>query len=115
MKPPLPDPCYTVERHGDELTVDLSALKVLDEPAVQEIREPLLTLARNTGSAQMSLNLKGVEYITSSMLETLIQMHRLLKENGSKLSLLHLQPQVAEVFEVTKLSDLFQVQKESGN
>jgi len=107
------DPPFTVERHGDEVTVDLSPLKVLDEAAVQEIREPLLGVAQEVRGAHLSLDLKGIEYITSSMLETLIQMHRKLKEGGGKLTLLHLQPQVAEVFEVTKLNELFEIHKEN--
>src|SRR5713101_4269408 len=97
------DSPFTVERHGDEVTVDLSAQKVLDEAAVQEIREPLLSLAHDECAAHLSLDLKGIEYITSSMLETLIQIRRILKDGGGRLTLLHLQPQVHEVFEVTKL------------
>lgn len=105
---------FTVERHGDEVTVDLSAQKVLDEAAVQEIREPLLVLAHDECTAHLSLDLKGIEYITSSMLETLIQVRRILKDGGGRLTLLHLQPQVHEVFEVTKLHELFEIHKENG-
>ncbi len=35
---------FGVERHGDEVIVDLSPLKMLDEAAVQQIRDPLLSL-----------------------------------------------------------------------
>lgn len=105
---------FTVERHGDNVRVDLSAQKVLDEAAAQEVREPLLALAHDANAAHLSLDLKGVEYITSSMLETLIQVHRILKDGGGSLILLHLQPQVHEVFEVTKLHELFEIRKDNG-
>jgi anti-sigma B factor antagonist len=108
------DQPFTVERHGHEVTVDLSELKMLDESAVQEIREPLLRLAREDCAAHLCLDLKGIEYITSSMLETLIQMHRKLKDGGGRLILRNLQPQVRDVFEVTKLDELFEIHKENG-
>jgi anti-anti-sigma factor len=105
---------FNVERHADEIIVDLSARKVLDEAAVQELREPLVTLAHEASTAHWNLDLKGIEYITSSMLETLIQVHRVLKDGGGRLTLLHLQPQVHEVFEVTKLHELFEIRKGNG-
>jgi len=107
------DQPFTVERHGSEVTVDLSALRVLDEGAVQEIREPLLLIAEKESHGTLSLNFKGIEYITSSMLETLIHVHRKLKAGGGRLVLSHLQPQVHEVFEVTKLHELFEIHKET--
>ena len=103
---------FGVERHGDEVIVDLSPLKMLDEAAVQQIRDPLLSLADEEGDSQLSLDLKGIEYITSSMLETLIQMHRKFKDGGGRLLLRHLQPQVHEVFEVTKLHELFEIEED---
>lgn len=106
------DPPFKVERQGGEVRIDLSPLQVLDEAAVQQIREPLLSIVEDANDALVAVNLKGVVYITSSMLETLIQMHRKLREGGGKLLLRHLQPQVQEVFQVTKLDDLFEIQKE---
>jgi anti-anti-sigma factor len=108
------DQPITVERHGNDVTVDLSALKVLDESAVQKIREPLISLAHEECAAHITLDLQGIEYITSSMLETLIQIRRTVKDGGGSLTLLHLQPQVLEVFQVTKLHELFDIQKENG-
>jgi anti-sigma B factor antagonist len=104
------DQPFTVERHGDDVTVDLSALRVLDESAVQRIREPLLSLAHEECAAHLTLDLKEIEYITSSMLETLIQIRRIIKDGSGSLTLLHLQPQVLEVFQVTKLQELFDIQ-----
>jgi anti-sigma B factor antagonist len=103
------NPRFLIERRSDKVNVDLSALKVLDESTAQEIRQPLLSLAKEIGAGHLSINLKGIEYITSSMLETLIQMNRHFKALGGKLTLHHLQPQVAEVFEVTKLTELFEI------
>ncbi len=106
------DQFFNVERLGNDVKVDLSALKVLDESAVQKIREPLLNLAHEGCAAHLTMDLKGIEYITSSMLETLIQMHRKFKDGGGRLILRHLQPQVHEVFEVTKLHELFEIEED---
>jgi anti-anti-sigma factor len=112
MADDYPDLPFNVERRGEEVIVDLSPLRMLDEAAVQQIREPLLSVADQECHAQLSLDLQGIEYITSSMLETLIQVHRRVKDGGGRLILRHLQPQVHEVFEVTKLHELFEIEED---
>ncbi len=113
MPSPSPDLPLDVERQGQDVTVHLSEWKVLDESAVQAIRDALLSLAADQAGGLFSLNLKGVEYLGSAMLETLINMYRKLKASGSRLVLRHLQPQVYEVFQVTKLNELFEIHAES--
>lgn len=105
------DSCLKIEPHGQDVTVHIDQ-RVLDESAVQGIRDSLLALADDQKGGVLTLNLKGVDYLGSAMLETLINMYRKLKANDSQLVLNNLQPQVHEVFEVTKLHELFEIQTE---
>jgi anti-anti-sigma factor len=114
MATPSPDKLLTVERHGQDITVPLGEHRLLDESAVRTIRESLMSLAANQVGGVLTLNLKRVEYLGSAMLETLINMYRKLKTSGSRLVLQNLQPQVYEVFEVTKLHELFEIHQESA-
>ena len=112
MSTPSSDPTFKVERHGQDVTVPLGEHRLLDESAVRGIRESLMSLAANQVGGVLTLNLKRVEYLGSAMLETLINMYRKLKASGSRLVLRNLQPQVYEVFEGTKLHELFEIHKE---
>lgn len=57
----------------------------------------------------MILNLKGVDYIDSSGLGTLVAAHSALKNAGGGLALLHLSRRSAELLILTKLSTVFQI------
>ena len=114
MSSPSSDPTFKVERHGQDVTVPLGEHRLLDESAVRSIRESLMSLAANQVGGVLTLNLKRVEYLGSAMLETLINMYRKLKASGSRLVLRNLQPQVYEVFQVTKLDELFEIHQETA-
>jgi anti-sigma B factor antagonist len=114
MSTPSGDPTFKVERHGQDVTVPLGEHRLLDESAVRGIRESLMSLAANQVGGVLTLNLKRVEYLGSAMLETLINMYRKLKASGSRLVLRNLQPQVYEVFQVTKLDELFEIHQETA-
>ena len=73
------------------------------------IRDSLLSLAADQTGGVLTLNLEGVEYLGSAMLETLINMYRRVKVNGSRFVLRNPQPQVYEVFEVTRLTKVLNV------
>src|SRR5262249_3493592 len=110
----FPDPRLKIERVAgatQDVTVHVDQ-RVLDESAVQGIRDSLLSLADDQVGGVLTLDLKGVEYLGSAMLETLINMYRKLKANDSQLVLRNLQHQVYEVFEVTKLHELFDIHTE---
>ena len=109
MAAAFPDQPLVIERQGQDVTVHLGEQRVLDEPAVQGVRDSLLGLAADQIGGVLTLSLQGVEYLGSAMLETLINMYRKVKANGSHLVLRNLQPQVYEVFEVTKLHELFEI------
>jgi anti-anti-sigma factor len=114
MATPSSDKHLKIERHGEDVTVPLGEHRLLDESAVQTIRESLMSLAASQVGGVLTLNLKRVEYLGSAMLETLINMYRKLKASGSRLVLQNLQPQVYEVFQVTKLHELFEIHQETA-
>ena len=101
-------------RGQHEIVLPLGEHRLLDESAVRGIRESLMSLAANQVGGVLTLNLKRVEYLGSAMLETLINMYRKLKASGSRLVLRNLQPQVYEVFQVTKLDELFEIHQETA-
>jgi anti-anti-sigma factor len=57
----------------------------------------------NVGQARhMTLDMTGVDYISSMGVRVVLKAHKDLKQRGSQFSLMHLQPQVQKVFEIIK-------------
>jgi anti-sigma B factor antagonist len=69
-----------------------------------------LTLGLN--HRHLFLDFSNVGYINSSELGTLITLHKNMKADGGRLTLVNVSPHIGEVLERTKLSELFEVRKE---
>jgi anti-sigma B factor antagonist len=101
-----------VEDIGDITVVNFVDKKILDEQNIQVIGEQLFSLVDELGRRKVLLNFKNVEFLSSAALGKLITMNRELQSAGGKLVLCEIDPQIYEVFEITKLNKLFTIHKD---
>ena len=101
-----------VEDIGDVTVVNFTDRKILDEPNIQAIGEQLFSLVDEAGRKKILLNFGNVEYLSSAALAKLITLNKKLQQAGGRLVLCNIDPQIYEVFEITKLNKLFNIQKE---
>ena len=101
-----------VEDIGDVTVVNFVDKKILDEQNIQVIGEQLFSLVDELGRRKVLLNFKNVEFLSSAALGKLITMNRKLQSAGGKLVLCEIDPQIYEVFEITKLNKLFNIHAE---
>src|SRR6195256_3948945 len=101
-----------VEDIGDVTVVNFTDRKILDEQNIQIIGEQLFSLVDELGRRKLLLNFGNVEYLSSAALGKLITLNKKLQSAGGKLVLCNIDPQIYEVFEITKLNKLFNIQKE---
>lgn len=80
----------------------------LDELSAPELEH---TSKNYEGASQprVLLDLSGVEYVSSGGLRAIIGFQKGVKKSGGALSLCGLNPFVAEVFEISRISPLFSV------
>ena len=64
------------------------------------------------GRRKLLLNFNNVEYLSSAALGKLITLNKKLQAAGGRLILCNIDPQIYEVFEITKLDRFFNIQKE---
>ena len=69
-------------------------------------------LVETEGLRKLLLNFGNVEYLSSAALGKLITLNKKLQQVGGKLILCNIDPQIHEVFEITKLDKFFNIQKE---
>src|ERR687883_1318461 len=100
-----------VEHIGDVTVVNFVDRRILDEQNIQVIGEQLFSLVDEEGWRKILLNFSNVEYLSSAALGKLITLNKKLQQAGGKLILCNIDPQIYEVFEITKLDKFFKFEK----
>ncbi len=80
-----------------------------DDANAQAVGDELLRLADTAGAAELRLDLCALEYLSSAGLGKLLVLYKRLRAAGGRLSFCKVRPVVYEVFEVTRLTGLFDV------
>ena len=101
-----------VEDIGDVTVINFVDRKILDEQNIQVIGEQLFKLVDDDGRRKLLLNFGNVEYLSSAALGKLITLNKKVQTAGGRLILCNIDPQILEVFEITKLDKFFNIQKE---
>jgi anti-sigma B factor antagonist len=101
-----------VEDIGDVTVVNFTDRKILDEQNIQIIGEQLFSLVDELGRRKLLLNFGNVEYMSSAALGKLITLNKKVQAAGGRLILCNIDPQIREVFEITKLDKLFDIRNE---
>jgi len=101
-----------VEDIGDVTVVNFTDRKILDEQNIQLIGEQLFGLVDEGHRHKILLNFSNVEYLSSAALGKLITLNKKIQSVKGRLILCNIDPQIYEVFEITKLNKVFNIQKE---
>src|SRR3954470_771217 len=101
-----------VEDIGEVTVVNFTDKKILDEQNIQVIGEQLFSLVDELGRKKILLNFRNVEYLSSAALGKFITLNKKVNGSQGKLVLCNIDPQIYEVFEITKLNKLFNIQKD---
>jgi anti-sigma B factor antagonist len=101
-----------VEDIGDVTVVNFVDRRILDEQNIQIIGEQLFSLVDEVGRRKILLNFGNVEFLSSAALGKLIALHKKLQAVGGRLILCNIDPEIYEVFEITRLDRFFNIQKE---
>jgi len=101
-----------VEDIGDVTVVNFVDKRILDEQNIQIIGEQLFSLVDEVGRRKLLLNFGNVEFLSSAALGKLIALHKKLQAVGGRLILCNIDPEIYEVFEITRLDKFFNIRKE---
>ena len=101
-----------VENLGDVTVVCFTDRKILVEQSIQAIGEQLQNLISESGGKKLLLNFRNVEYMSSAVLGMLVTLNKKIQMAGRKLVLCNIDPQIREVFAITKLDKVFVIRGE---
>ena len=95
----------------DILVVLFSDAKILDEARIQQIGKELMDMAASAAtSGKMVLNFEGVQFMSSAMIGKLVLLNKKAKADKIDLKLCNISPNVLEVFKITRLNKVFDIQ-----
>jgi len=98
-----------VTRNGDTIQVEFTSRKILDEANIAEIGEQLSQIVEGEERPKIIISFAGVDHLSSAALGTLITINNKVRQRQGQLRLSDINPQIYEVFHITKLNKLFKI------
>ena len=82
---------------------------ILDEANIQMIGEEIAAIVESQPKPKLVISFVNVDHLSSAALGTLITINNKVRGRGGQLRLANIDPQIYEVFVITRLNKLFQI------
>jgi anti-sigma B factor antagonist len=94
----------------DILTIRVIDERLVDPEQVKRVYDDVMTLIGKTDERQVVLDFSPVKFMASAMLGKLVQINKKCEEFKAKLKLAGVSSDILEVFKITKLNKVFDIQ-----
>ena len=111
---PSADARLRVRKEDGVIHVEFVDRNILDEANIQQIGEEITSLIDAEDSPKLVISFSNVDHLSSAALGTLITIHNKMKAKKGELRLANIDPQIYEVFVITKLNKLFEIHDDSA-
>lgn len=101
----------TSQTAGEVLVVGFTDSKILDSQRIEQVGRELQEVVPQAIHKKMLLNFRGVSFMSSAMITKLVMLNKNCKAQGVNLKFCEVSPNVMEVFKITKLNKLFDIQE----
>jgi anti-sigma B factor antagonist len=109
------DEMFSSHSTGDILVVTFRQSHALDAVAVDRMSAGVKELIKNAPEAKFLFDFQHVPYLSSSALGMLIGLHHRIVQRQGRLKLAGINPEVMDVFRVTKLDTVFEIHKDAAS
>ena len=100
----------TTTTNGEILVVGFTDSKILDSQRIEQVGKELQEAVPQAIHKKLLLNFRGVSFMSSAMITKLVMLNKGCKAQGVALKFCEVSPNVMEVFKITKLNKLFDIQ-----
>lgn len=91
------------------LRIEFIDRNILDEANIQQIGDEISRLVEMQPNPRVLISFENVDHLSSAALGTLITINNKIRGRDGQLRLTSIDPQIYEVFVITKLNKLFQI------
>lgn len=102
-----------VKRENGITHVEFLDRNILDEANIAKIGEEIVGLVESEDQPKLLIRFSNVDHLSSAALGTLITIHNKVKSADGQLRLADIDPQIYEVFAITRLNMLFEIHETS--
>ena len=99
-----------IVRRQDAVTIiSFVDRNILEESAIQQIADEIIAIIGQSINPKILISFENVEHLSSAALGSLITVNNRVREKSGQLRLARIDPQIYEVFVITKLNKIFQI------
>lgn len=98
-----------VRRIDNVTQVEFIDRNILDEGNIQAIAEEIARLIESDPAPRLLICFQNVDHLSSAALGALITINNKVRDRGGQLRLSNIDPQIQEVFAITRLTKIFQI------
>lgn len=104
-----------VRKEGGVVHVEFVDRNILDEANIQQIAEEIASIIDAEAAPKLVISFANVDHLSSAALGALITIHNKMKGKSGQLRLANIDPQIHEVFVITKLNKLFEIHESTAS
>ncbi|MEQ9096494.1 anti-anti-sigma factor [Leptolyngbya valderiana BDU 20041] len=86
---------------------------ILDEASIQRIGDEITEVIEASSNPKLLISFNNVDHMSSAALGTLITIHHKIRNRSGQLRLADIDPQIQEVFSITKLDRIFTIHEDT--
>ena len=98
-----------VQDQDGVMRIEFVERNILDEANIQQIGEEIGRVVDSQDEPKVLISFTNVDHLSSAALGTLITINNKIRGRDGQLRLAEIDPQIYEVFVITKLNKLFQI------
>jgi anti-sigma B factor antagonist len=98
----------------DILTIRILDERLVDPEQLKRMFDELYEILGKTDQTQVVLDFTSVKFMASAMLGKLVALQKKCVEYRAKLKLCGISPEIMEVFKITKLNKVFDIQSDEA-
>jgi len=98
-----------VSKIDDITQIEFIDRNILDEANIQAISDEISGIIEQASNPHLLINFANVDHLSSAALGALITINNKANEKSGKLRLANIDPQIYEVFVITRLNKLFSI------
>lgn len=105
-----------IQDRGEVVMVTFVESRILDESTIRAVGAEFDKLTLEAAAdRKLLVNFVGVDYMSSAMLGQVMRLSKKCKADGIKLKLCGICPQVLEIFEITKLTKILDIEPDEAS
>ncbi len=104
--------CIELDSVEEVAVVKFTDEKVMDPARIEQLGKELLRLTDSDENEKVVINFSNIKFFSSAAINKLIVMEKRMRAKGGQVMLSNLRPEVRDLFNLTSLDDLFQIEDE---